>query len=163
MPGIKRTAWNKGLTKETDGRVRKYVENGSGRKKGSEAWNKGLVGYGKNFTHTPEWNNKVSLGLKAYYSDKLKPTRQGKLGRAWVSGVMARDSGICRVCGKPATIAHHICLREDFPRAALEPWNGVAVCKPCHNRIHHITSYPGEAKLWVISSEDVSLFFASSS
>ena len=36
--------WNKGLTKETDERVRKYVELGSVSKKGQVPWNKGKTG-----------------------------------------------------------------------------------------------------------------------
>jgi len=36
-------AWNKGLTKETDERVKKYVENSSKSLKGRKSWNEGLT------------------------------------------------------------------------------------------------------------------------
>jgi 5-methylcytosine-specific restriction endonuclease McrA len=137
----KRVAWNKGLTKETDKRVKKYVEHGSGLKKGHIPWNKGLVGIGNDIIHMAEWNKKVSAGVKKYYSDKLKPTRQGPLGRAWTNYILKRDLKTCRKCGKPASIAHHIYPIKEFPGLIFMLWNGISVCLPCHNRIHTHHSY----------------------
>jgi len=153
----KRIAWNKGLTKETDERVKKYVDNGSGLPKGHIPWNKGLLGYNKDVVHTPEWNARVSIGVKRYYSDKLKTTRCGPLGRAWTQSIMERDFWTCRVCGKPAVIAHHICPWKEFPEYTLETWNGVSVCKGCHNRVHNLRV--GIEKLWIITRQDLALMF----
>lgn len=88
-----------------------------GLPKGNIPWNKGLIGCGKNIVHTRVWNSRVSVGLRRYYSDKLKNTRQGPLGRAWTNYILDRDFRICRVCGNPAVIAHHICPPGDCPRS----------------------------------------------
>jgi len=65
----KKIAWNKGLTKETDERVRINVEKSlkTIRKQyqnGRTAWNKGLKGYRKGYKHKEESKRKTSEKLK---------------------------------------------------------------------------------------------------
>lgn len=124
--------------------------------KGKIPWNKGLLGYNKNLIRTPEWNAHVAIGVKGYYADKLKKTRQGPLGCEWRQKILGRDFNICRVCGRLATIAHHICTRQDFIEYIFELWNGISVCKGCHNRVHRMQD--GLERLWVITSIQVELF-----
>jgi 5-methylcytosine-specific restriction enzyme A len=49
--------------------------------------------------------------------------------------VIARDGGICRVCGQPgATVAHHLVERRDGGTDDIN--NLCAVHVACHNRLH---------------------------
>ncbi len=49
--------------------------------------------------------------------------------------VMARDSGTCVVCGKPAQHLHHVKARH--LGGSNLPENLVCLCADCHTRVHH--------------------------
>ena len=57
--------------------------------------------------------------------------------------VLYRDNYVCKICGRPASIVHHInFLNPDNinnPDISLNPDNLVSVCIDCHNRIHNTT------------------------
>lgn len=44
--------------------------------------------------------------------------------------VLVRDYNVCRICGKPATIAHHI--RPRYLNGKDHPRNLIALCDRCH-------------------------------
>ena len=78
----KRTAWNKGLTKETDSRVKKNATNSSKTKQANilsgqySAWNKGL---------TKEADSRVAKNVNRAHDTLRNRYRQGKLS-AWNKG-----------------------------------------------------------------------------
>jgi 5-methylcytosine-specific restriction endonuclease McrA/transposase-like protein len=54
----------------------------------------------------------------------------------WSQFVVARDKE-CLYCGSTEDLqAHHINPKSTHPREALDPDNGITVCKGCHGRIH---------------------------
>lgn len=61
--------------------------------------------------------------------------------REWRTKVLQRAGYLCEECkryGKhvPATIAHHIKHRNEYPEQELSVENGRALCAKCHNLAH---------------------------
>ena len=63
--------------------------------------------------------------------------------KAWQrcrESVMARHNWICQLCGRPASICHHIeevtAANVFDPRVTLNPDNLMCLCYQCHNQIH---------------------------
>ena len=61
--------------------------------------------------------------------------------KRWRALVLRKAGYLCENClryGKrvPATVAHHIKHREEFPELELEASNGRALCAKCHNLEH---------------------------
>lgn len=57
----------------------------------------------------------------------------------WRRAVFNRDDYTCYLCfqkGKRLT-AHHILLFSERPEFRLEMWNGITLCRKCHQSIHH--------------------------
>lgn len=46
--------------------------------------------------------------------------------------VARRDHGLCVLCGKPGTEAHHVLDRKLYPDGGYRLGNGAYVCNPCH-------------------------------
>lgn len=70
-----RTAWNKGLTKETDNRVMKYALSGTGKprhlgRKISDVIKEKIRQKHKGRIITPEWREKISCTLKRRFINK---------------------------------------------------------------------------------------------
>ena len=66
---------------------------------------------------------------------------QSSKHRAWREKVLRRDKYLCQEClryGKktPATHAHHIKFREDYPELQYVVSNGQSLCAACHNAKH---------------------------
>ena len=57
--------------------------------------------------------------------------------KVWSKEVLKRENYICIYCGEKATQAHHIRPKKVSPFYALDPDNGLAVCKKCHNLFCH--------------------------
>lgn len=54
----------------------------------------------------------------------------------WSSHVIARDKE-CLYCGSTEKLhAHHINPKSTHPKEALDPDNGITVCKDCHRKLH---------------------------
>lgn len=67
--------------------------------------------------------------------------------KAWRAKVIRRAGGLCEECkrygriGKdglpiPATTAHHIKHKQEYPELAFDVTNGRALCNSCHNKMH---------------------------
>lgn len=61
--------------------------------------------------------------------------------KRWRALVLRKAGYLCENClryGKrvPATVAHHIKHREEYPELELEVSNGRALCAKCHNLEH---------------------------
>lgn len=55
----------------------------------------------------------------------------------WSKHVISRDKE-CLYCGSTKRLqAHHINPKSTHPKEALDPANGITVCKDCHGRIHN--------------------------
>ena len=55
----------------------------------------------------------------------------------WSQEVISRANHKCEICGDKAEHAHHIQPKKLEPFFALDPENGLAVCKNCHNKYGH--------------------------
>ena len=66
------------------------------------------------------------------------------------AAVVAREDGLCAICGQVGTDVHH---RQRRAVGGHELWNCVLVCRRCHNYAH---GNPVEArsKGWIISVHD---------
>lgn len=64
-----------------------------------------------------------------------------KRHRDWRDKVLRKAKYICIECARygkrtPATVAHHIKPREDYPEIQYQLDNGAALCEACHNKAH---------------------------
>ena len=55
----------------------------------------------------------------------------------WRQYIFELDDNKCVYCGKKATIVHHILPQKIHPESALDPENGISVCKNCHYKYGH--------------------------
>ena len=56
----------------------------------------------------------------------------------WSKEVLKRAKNKCEICGKKAEHAHHIEPKKLVPGLALDPENGLALCKNCHYKYGHV-------------------------
>jgi hypothetical protein len=75
-----------------------------------------------------------------HYDGKLpkerKPYTSQEL-REWSVEVRQRANFKCEICGNPATESHHIIPKIVNAFSALDPDNGISVCKACHHEFLH--------------------------
>jgi 5-methylcytosine-specific restriction endonuclease McrA len=64
---------------------------------------------------------------------------------------MDRDDGRCRLCSKRATDAHHILYRSQG--GLDEPWNGISLCRACHEKVHAEGGQTWRPRLYAITTE----------
>jgi hypothetical protein len=57
--------------------------------------------------------------------------------KVWSNEVLSRAKYICEICGAKAEHAHHIQPKKLEPALALDPENGLAVCRDCHYKYGH--------------------------
>jgi len=69
--------------------------------------------------------------LKEEYTRYLRSAKW----RTKQQSVMKRDGYKCRLCGKRATIVHHLTYARIFNE---QPYDLVAVCKTCHELLHKL-------------------------
>jgi hypothetical protein len=138
--------WNRGLTKETDERVKKYSEKRKGmifsKKhtmnmsiafKGRIPWNKGLKG----IMPIP-WNKgKIySVGIRKPY--RITPLRKiifkSNKYRQWRNTIFNRDDYTCKNCGTIGKYleADHIIPWSIHPELVFDLNNGQTLCHSCH-------------------------------
>jgi hypothetical protein len=101
-------------------------------------------------------NGKISGERKFYCSDSCKNSCEVYGKRAedyitinnkiyfskyelniWCKEILSRANYTCEICGNKATAAHHIQPKKIAPMFALDPENGVALCKECHFKYGH--------------------------
>jgi hypothetical protein len=136
-----RVPWNKGLTHETDERLKlmsyKYM--------GRTPWNKGETGI-----YSKETIKKMSESHKAEKCYNWKGRVNEKYPMEWTSilreSIRTRDDYVCQECGihqeelqgrfKNLDI-HHI----DYNKDNLDPSNLISLCRSCHIRTNHHREY----------------------
>lgn len=66
---------------------------------------------------------------------KNRNTAQYRLFR---KGVLARDKGVCQLCGavEKTMHVHHIKAYKDYPKERTNVDNGITLCPKCHRRVH---------------------------
>jgi 5-methylcytosine-specific restriction endonuclease McrA len=118
-----KSAWNKGLTKEVDERVKKYGELCSETKKGYEPWNKGFTYEelkGKEWsddfkrkvskvkTGKPNYKRRTSMNRRRTYTQIMKSCR-ALLYTEWKRKILERDEFKCTKCGTNKELeVHHL-------------------------------------------------------
>jgi len=60
--------------------------------------------------------------------------------KEWREKVLRRDGYLCQECKKygrniPATHAHHIKSRDEYPELQYRISNGISLCAQCHNKL----------------------------
>jgi len=61
--------------------------------------------------------------------------------RLWKELVIKQANGVCEICGKTASIAHHFVPRSQSGILKFNPKNGICICLSCHFA-HHTKSDP---------------------
>ena len=116
--------WNKGIKKQKEIKIPKVP----GRKKGSIAWNRGMLGYNSG-EKNPKWIKDRSKLAK-------RQERNDSAYAEWRKCVRDRDSWTCKVgegCeGK--VIAHHIYPWKKYPEFRYTVSNGITLCTKHHPR-----------------------------
>jgi len=140
--------WNKGLSKETDERIKKI----SISKRGHNTWNKGLKG--KEYLNHYKYGHPKGM-LGKHHTEETKRKRStselGPKNPAWKGGksfepytsefnimlkeqIRQRDNWTCQICGfKQNGIKldiHHI----DYNKNNVNPSNLITLCHKCHSR-----------------------------
>lgn len=65
--------------------------------------------------------------------------RESTEARRWRNTVLINDNHQCTRCGSTDRVeAHHIIRWADDPSQRLNPSNGMALCKPCHDEEHRL-------------------------
>jgi len=107
--------WSKGLTKETDERVKHNSESKKdipNPKHGEILKNNGSLKGEKN----PAWVDGNFMRL-----------------HFWTKTIKERDNHICQKCGSDITpSAHHIYPKEEYPELKFILSNGITYCRHCH-------------------------------
>jgi hypothetical protein len=75
-----------------------------------------------------------SNGVKMHYPSYLKTDKWANIR----DKIMARAGGVCEGClERPATQVHHATYNNIYDELAFQL---VALCRPCHEKVHHIAS-----------------------
>ena len=159
---VKKVAWNKGLTKETDERVKKYATKRKGIKFSKEhilnlktshtgkkqspeqikkrmkngAWNKGI---------SKDMDSRIIAGEDSHlWKGGITPEnialRHSTKYKIWRTLVFERDNWTCQTCGERGgnKEAHHIKQWAYYHKLRFDVNNGVTLCYDCHKLIHKL-------------------------
>ena len=149
---IGKPAWNKGLTKEIDERVRKSSErmkrnNPMKRKEVKEKSSKSHTGYimpeSQRRKMSDTQKKRVKAGLNNLYIHgnylKNRGARYTIDYKIWRAKVFARDNYTCQRCGRKRRKgdrvilnAHHIKSWAEYPELRFVVENGQTLCEECH-------------------------------
>lgn len=93
--------------------------------------------------NTPEANAKKGFPKEKHpkwIEDRSKVKKQRTLAefKWWRKSIFERDNYTCVECGSygEKLAAHHKAPVFRFPMYKFETWNGITVCKSCHDEIH---------------------------
>lgn len=86
------------------------------------------------FRFTGKRNKKWKGGISKH-RDRIKASLFYK---EWRLRIFRRDHFTCQECGyKGQNIeAHHIRKHSEFPRLTFKVWNGITLCKTCHDKTY---------------------------
>lgn len=154
--------WNKGLTKETDKRVKELSERQTGIKKDFSNY-KGKKHHFWGAKHTNTTKKKMSIshqGEKHWNwqngkTELVMQIRNSSEYKEWRTKVFKRDDFTCQKCGSDRSgdlEAHHIeflsVIIEKYQIKTLDDalkckrlWeieNGITLCEKCHRKIKHL-------------------------
>jgi len=70
--------------------------------------------------------------------EKARGVRHSYRYEKWRQSVFERDDHICQECGESdcELHAHHVFEFVNYPEHRLEVWNGLTLCRDCHEKIH---------------------------
>jgi len=136
-----KVAWNKGLTKETDYRIKKSGELSSKTKRGSIPWNKGLKGlqvaWNKGKPWSKEIKEKISLTIKGRINLKVRGEKHYKWKgdmvkykplHAWIRKYK-RAINYCEKCKRTGMELELANISRKYKRD-LDDY--IWLCKSCH-------------------------------
>ena len=142
------STWNRGLTKETDERVKKQAEEHTGYKHSEETKRKiGEASKGNKHClgHTPseETRKKLRESIKGKnhwnWKGGITPRSLNSIEhKQWRKAVFERDNYTCQMCGDDSggnLQAHHIFEFAKYKVLRFEVYNGQTLCKKCHRSI----------------------------
>ena len=122
-----KVSWNKGLTKTTDERIKKYANSQKGRKS------------------TCYWLGKKRLHMqgekhwfwKSGITEENHLIRQSPEYKNWRRSVYIRDEYTCQECGEKHIdiVAHHLKSFSKFPELRFDVNNGIVLCRKCHMKL----------------------------
>lgn len=58
--------------------------------------------------------------------------------KVWAKAVRARDRRTCQHCFRFGIVAHHTFSYAHHPALRYVVANGLTMCRPCHQKLHHI-------------------------
>lgn len=131
-------AWNKGLTKENDERIKSQGKLHSQTISGENNPWFGVKGelhpcYGKAPKGT---ENHFYKDGKCYerVGDRYKPEQ-----KQWAKRVKERDCYTCQACRIKGSrlVSHHLFSYSTHPELRNEDSNGICLCEVCHNNFHN--------------------------
>jgi hypothetical protein len=135
----KQVAWNKGLTKETDERVKKYSISQIGRqlsvehrKKISEAHKGNHYVLRKHWKLSNEAKKNISEGHKGEKAYNWKGDYEGKVAmHRWVDSVKGKANH-CEICGSNNKSRYHWANIGHTYKRVLEDY--ISMCPSCHKK-----------------------------
>lgn len=77
-----------------------------------------------------------SPSWKGGISGENRSIRYSAFGQSWRKQIFERDNYTCQVCNVRGTYleAHHIFRFAYFPDLRFNLWNGMTLCRPCHDK-----------------------------
>jgi len=132
--------WNKGLTKKTDKRIRKYanekIGNTNGFKKGHSPWHKGknknnndmLAKLAKNRSGNKSWLWEGGKSFEPYGLEFNKELKEL---------IRKRDKYRCRICGRKQLNRRHPIHHIDYNKTNNDPKNLITLCHSHHSKTNH--------------------------
>lgn len=144
--GVMPPSWNKGLTSETDERIKKFTLKMIGQKR-TEETKKKIGEKSKGRKHTLEWRKISSERMrgnknwnwKGGITDEVMKIRNSIEYHLWREAVFARDNYICQKYKTKSIgdlVAHHIYNFSQFIELRFAIDNGITLSKRAHREFH---------------------------
>ena len=138
-----KTAWNKGLSKETDIRIKMYAKT---------LKDKGIKPSFKGYNHSEETKKKISELQIGKHCGEKSPSWKGGITpintkirtsleyKKWHRSVLMKDKFTCQKTKKKGgkLTAHHIQNFSHFPEIRFDVTNGITFSEDSHKEFHRI-------------------------